>query len=107
MRRDVAPFVPTSTAVGEHVEAIVNDGRWVAQCRCGSAQVVDPEHSMFFCVECLNDYAGGQWVTIRFPRGRASIERLLEARPDRRTMNWRPGESLSDLRRENRQRGVE
>lgn len=106
LRRDVEPFVPESTAVGEHVGALVNDGRWLVQCRCGSAQLVDPNEPRFFCVECLNDHVGGQWVAVRFPGDTGAIEEALEQREHRGAMNWRPGETVEDLLAENEAHGV-
>lgn len=106
LRRDVEPFVPQSTAVGEYVDAAVNDGRWLVQCRCGSAQLVQPDEPRFFCIECLNDHVGGQWVTVRFPSEVKAIEELLEQREDRGAMNWEPGETVEDLQAENEAHGV-
>lgn len=83
------------------VEAEINHGRWIARCQCGGAECVDPDWPFLVCCSCG---AGPQ--NIRFPRDRKQIESELLKRPDRTTRNWRPGETLADLRQENAEHGI-
>lgn len=108
MRADIEPFVPESTALDEAIEAFVNDGRWVVQCPdCRSGQLVDPETiERFFCIECLNERVDRQWVPVRYPAEVEEIEAALSVRVLWERMNWRPGETVEDLRRENREHGI-
>ncbi|WP_435285904.1 hypothetical protein [Streptomyces bacillaris] len=78
-RRYVRPEGPS----GDTVYARVNQNRWVADCYCGSAQVVSPTDPRYGCIEC-----GWGWTTLLFPEDVAAVEAqmLLEPRPALR--NW-------------------
>lgn len=89
------------------VSAYVNAGRWLAKCECGGCEYVDLEQLVFMCCNCWNAEVGHRWRPIVIPKQRVAIERLLLKRPDGATRNWRPGETIADLARENREHGVE
>lgn len=80
-QRRVPP--PDGVLAGQRVYAHINHNRWIADCRCGSAQVVSPTDPRFACTEC-----GWGWVIVVFPRdadkAEKEVERLL---PHER--NWR------------------
>jgi hypothetical protein len=62
--------------------ARINHNRWVADCPCGSAQVVSPADPKFACTEC-----GYGWAQLIFPDDVAAVEALLdELLPHER--NW-------------------
>ena len=83
-----------------------NHGRWVVDCPCGSAQLASRDDPRFFCSECLNAWALGKWVGLEWPSAHEEIEGLLMQRPDIRTQNWNPSESVLALAIENADRGV-
>lgn len=88
--------------------AYVNAGRWIAKCECGGAEYVDPAMPVFFCCSCWNRADGHRWRGVRLPAepGRSAIEDVLLARPAEVNRNWRPGERVRDLERENTQHGL-
>lgn len=88
--------------------ARVNAGRWIADCECGGAEYVDPEMRIAMCCSCWNRADGHRWRGVRLPAepGRSALEAVLLARPDLATRNWRPGERVRDLERENRGHGL-
>lgn len=80
VQRRVIP--PDGFILGQHVYARINHNRWVADCRCGSAQVVSPADPRTACTEC-----GLGWITLVFPEDPDAIEAALsELLPDER--NW-------------------
>jgi len=88
---------------GPPVAARVDYGRWIADCpRCTGAEFVDPGWPLFVCCSC-----GSGPHSVTFPSPREEIEGELLKRPDGATRNWRPGESVADLRRENREGGTD
>lgn len=112
------------SAVAEPVtHAYVDLGRWVARCPfCPSAQVVHPDDPRFLCGGadgCANHPVAGAYVPVVFPpaRTRAAVERELVKRINLRDRNFYPagaarqhgrgaGETVADLRRENKERGL-
>lgn len=86
------------------VNAFVNHGRWIAQCECGGAEVVDPKDPFFLCLNCHNDEFGGRMRLVRFPADQRLVEAALLERKDPRTRNWRVGESIDRLRKETERR---
>jgi hypothetical protein len=84
------------------VDVYVSHGRWVADCPCGGGMVGSPELEEVACTDCATLYR------VRFPdeRERQQIEALLIARPHKKNRNWRPGESVEDLRADNVQHGI-
>ena len=80
-----------------------NHSRWVADCPnpyCGSALQMEPGEFEFRCWDC------GAESEVVWPPNHADIETLLSMRPDPRTRNWEPGESLHDLLHENAAHGI-
>ncbi len=73
---------PDGFVIGQRVYARINHNRWVADCPCGSAQVVTPDDPRMACTEC-----GYGWVRLVFPKDPAAAEeKLAELLPHRR--NW-------------------
>lgn len=101
--------IPREFASLPPVQARIDQGRWLADCPnsyCTNAHMIDLDDPRFFCTACGNQAAGGEWLHVEFPPDRAAIERTLLRRPRPENRNWRTGESLSDLRRENREHGL-
>jgi hypothetical protein len=110
------------------VTARVDFGRWIADCECGGAEYVDPEHTFFFCQSCGNQAFGGQLRSVIFPDeetraqievaltarevddsfGKDEIQRAMQAKPKIRGLarSWNPDESVSDLKKQNRKAGL-
>ena len=93
------------------VAARVNAGRWIADCPtpdCHGAEYVDPGALMFFCCECRNAPTAHQPIRVAMPadRLRGQIEKALLERPVPATRNWRTGETVAQLRAENKAHGV-
>lgn len=80
-RRIATP--PRDVVIGT-AYAYINHGRWVADCPCGSAQVVTPADPALYCVDCLPD----GWLTLIFPADCASAEAEVAELP-KRERNWR------------------
>ncbi|MFF5445499.1 hypothetical protein [Streptomyces sp. NPDC012888] len=79
-QRRVQP--PAGFIVGVSVYARINHGRWIADCTCGSAQVVTPDDPRFACPEC-----GYGWVRVTFPANPAQAEDAVADLPPHRR-NW-------------------
>jgi hypothetical protein len=87
----------------------VDDGRarWIADCPdClaagrSRAEYVWLASPFLFCTACGNREVGGRWRRVDLPDDRATIERLLLARPDPETRWWTPGETVEQLQTEN------
>jgi len=80
------------------VQAYVGAGAWRVRCTCGEAPPADPDWRLACCSGCGAIYEG-----VHFPPADtlAAIEAVLVLRPNQATRNWRPGETLEDLRAEN------
>jgi len=90
------------------LKARVYRNLWIVECPdCKSAEMVDTDHPLFFCSNCLNGALDGRWRRVEFPaaKQRAQIEGVLALRPNPDTRNWAPGESVAALKRENREHG--
>lgn len=98
---DVALNVFADTA-GEPLEVAANHGRWVVQCPCGGAQLAHPDDRRFLCCDCGNVDNAGRYRPVVWPKAWQQIGQLLDARADRTLRNWRPGETVAELRRENK-----
>ena len=72
--------VPDGTLLGVQVWARIDAGRWVADCPCGSAQVVTPTDPRFACPEC-----GTGWIVVIFPKDADTAEAAVteELPPER------------------------
>lgn len=95
-------------ANGKAVEAEINCGRWIARCKCGGAEVVDPDEPIFMCLSCGNKKNKGLLLPVTFPDkdARKMIENCLAVR-EIENCNWKFGEQVADLRKENLSRGLE
>ena len=82
----------------------VRQGTWLAVCACQGAEY-GWEEGYFVCLSCFNAGAGHRILRTAFPDERADIESILELRP-LPNRNWRPGETVEDLRRENAEHGL-
>lgn len=99
---------PRMAPKSEAIEAYVNEGRWVVECPdCAGAQLACLTDPRFMCCECGNVVVDGRWRPVLLPaaRTREAIGKILEPRL---TLNqhWRPGETVADLKRENREHDV-
>ena len=92
---DYDRFCEADTTRGA-IPAFVSAGRWVADCECGAGiGCPDPAWGTHgVCRDCRARYA------LVWPDELAEIEAALEARP-LRNQNWKPGESVGALLREN------
>ena len=87
------------------LQAQVTEGLWFASCPdCKTPVIVDNQEPSFFCTTCLNAGNDGHPYAVDF-RGKAEVEELFARRKDPRTRNWLPGETIEDLKREQRTRG--
>ena len=82
----------------------IRQGNWLAICACNGAEY-GWEEGFFVCLSCFNAAAGHKLLRTVFPAEREEIENILELRP-LPNRNWRPGETLEDLRRENIDHGL-
>lgn len=105
---------PVPQAAGLPVAlAYINHGRWVVECPlgCGDAKLVtDVMPRRYICTDAM--CPGDGWYHVRMPAARAEIEAELLKRPARRpdvavTRNWLPGETVDDLKDQNRARGID
>lgn len=99
-----APVVDVAVPGVAYAEA--NWSRWVARCPaglCTNAVQVQRWQPRFVC-----DGAGGcGWTTeLVWPADPEAVEVLLAMRPDAKTRNWVPGETLNDLLADNTTHGV-
>ena len=108
-RKDVEAHVPETTAEQPVLHAFVNDFRWLVQCPvCNGAQLAARGDPRFFCIDCLNEHAGRQWLPVTWPSTdqQAEIEGLLLKRPLTHTRSWKPDETTEQLRGQNVAHGV-
>ena len=114
LRRHGRPPAPTYDSTKGKVKAYINHGRWVVECPsdiCKGAMVVTSAEPYFLCPSCGNSENNGYWYGVQFPGPRTRIEAVLMKRPaanpwEAFARNWSPGETLTDLRRENREHGI-
>lgn len=81
-----------------------NWSRWVVDCSspwCTSAMTLPAGTLLMRCLDC-------SWFTepIVWPEQIDMIETVLLMRPDEKTRNWEPGETVFDLIAENLQHGI-
>jgi hypothetical protein len=99
--------LPKEVDTTEFAIAMVNHGRWIAQCPwCPSAAYVSLSDRRFFCCECYNFDVDGKWINVIFPEDAEEIALLLGMRPRHENRNWLPGETLEMIREENARNGV-
>lgn len=84
------------------VQARVNHGRWLTDCpNCKGGALTHPVWKVACCGEC-----GCVMRIVEFPENVSAIEVVLLARSTRDVQNWVPGETVTDLLRENAEHGV-
>jgi hypothetical protein len=96
----------TGVAIPGVTYAEANWGRWLARCPaglCTNAMQVRRWQQRF---ECAGPGSCGWTTEISWPADPEAIEVLLAMRPESRTRNWLPGESLEQLLVENAQHDV-
>lgn len=85
-------------AIGKPVSAFVDYGRWVAQCECNGAEIVDPDVPEFFCFSCGNESNGGRLRPVIFPNEIKEIEKQLLSVKDTAFRYWKADESMDKLK---------
>ena len=100
------PMPVGEEVIGLAVVALVSHGRWIAECECKSAQLLDPDDQKFFCIRCFNVNNDGGWRPVQWPANRNAIEQVLLARPDFAIRNWLPTETVEMLQAENEAHGL-
>jgi hypothetical protein len=89
--------------VGDY--AFANWGRWLVLCSdpfCFNAMQIYPGQDLVTCTECRTTLGPLIW-----PADPEAVETVLLMRPDFRTRNWHPGETLEDLLVENTAHGID
>ncbi|CBG71864.1 hypothetical protein SCAB_48131 [Streptomyces scabiei 87.22] len=82
--------LPDGFVIGQKAYARINHNRWVADCPCGSAQVVTPADPRMACTEC-----GYGWLALTFPEGVAAVEAsVADELPHLRNW-WHPDDPVS------------
>ncbi|WP_371612871.1 hypothetical protein [Streptomyces clavifer] len=76
-------IVPPTDTVDQTYYARVNHNRWLADCVCGSAQIVSPDDPRYGCTEC-----GYGWAALIFPDDVAAVEAELLAIEEPHLRNW-------------------
>jgi hypothetical protein len=76
---------PTGFMLGHQIFARINHNRWVADCPCGSAQIVTPADPRLACTECR---AG--WFRLVFPADPAAAEASVAADLPHERNWWNP-----------------
>lgn len=92
--RHTKPYV----YVGQ-VMLVVHHSTWQLQCMCGNYPVYDPEWELAACYSCgaiFHQAPPGDWK---------EIQRVLINRPELATRNMLAGQTLKELRAENREHG--
>lgn len=107
---------PPTSEVAASIPAELEHGRWIAKCPnrpigCGGALNASLTEPVFLCADCGSPENNGKWYAVAFPPDRAGIEAMLLKRPaviadSAIRRNWKPGESIADLQRENTEHGV-
>lgn len=76
---------PEGFVLGHRVYAQINHNRWVADCPCGSAQVVSPADERMACTEC-----GAGWFALVFPEDVQAVEEGLAGLLPHERNWWHP-----------------
>lgn len=78
-------LLPPEENVDQTYFARINQNRWIADCICGSAQVVSPTDPRCSCTEC-----GWGWCTVVYPGDVAAVEAALMSQPPHLRNWWHP-----------------
>lgn len=82
---------PAGLILGHKIYARINHGRWVADCPCGSAQVVTPADQRMACTEC-----GAGWFQLLYPEDADAAEaEVIDKLPHERNW-WHPDDESWD-----------
>jgi hypothetical protein len=81
---------PSGLLFGHTVYVRIDAGRWVADCPCGSAQVVSVTDPRMFCVECLTG-----WHQLIVPADPAAAEQAVAWQPAHARFWWQDGDTTS------------
>lgn len=91
------------------IHAEINTGRWIVKCPvCPGAQMAHRTERWFFCTDCLNQHIDSRMASVNWPDESEvrELQRVLMDRPVPLNRNWKPGETVEHLERENAARGV-
>lgn len=77
--------LPDGLLLGHITYARIDAGRWVADCPCGSAQVVTPTDPRLGCPEC-----GAAWFPLTFPDDVAAAEAAVAELLPAERFWWHP-----------------
>lgn len=88
--------------------ADINHGRWIARCPCctGGAMYISKVDRTFWCMNCRNACSDYHPIRVVFPPDASERERIMLARPDPTTRSCLYNETIEDLAKENRLRGL-
>ena len=86
---------PAPAETDQPLVARVDFGRWLGDCPCGDAPVIDPEWSLACCLTC-----GAIYRAIVMPDDAKAIEAALLERPYPLNRFWFTYETVDDLRAE-------
>lgn len=101
IRHGITGLVPQLVDDAKPVYAFVDQGRWIAKCECGGAEIVWNE-GLFMCQSCWNSAHKHNFRSVVWPKQRTSIEALLDLRP-LLNRNWLLDETVEQLQRENQE----
>lgn len=85
--------------VGDPVPVKVSESCWQLVCSCGNTPMYDPEWALACCYTCGAVYDQGP------PKDWREIERVLLNRPNQINRHMLVGQTLDELRAENREHG--
>lgn len=97
---------------GTTLKARIDWGRWLVDCPdCPSAAMVSENERVYWCLSCGNASVKFAWRKVQMPQARKSIEAALMKRPAAQpnnavTRNWKPGETVAELEKVNKDNGV-
>src|SRR5689334_1373498 len=92
-----------SVEVPTPITAYVDHGRWLIDCECGAANMVQPDWILAGCLAC-----GAIHSHVVIPSDRSEGEAVLNARPREIQRNWwiHRGETVEQLQADNLARNV-
>jgi hypothetical protein len=76
---------PGGFLLGHLIYARINHNRWVADCPCGSAQVISPADPRFACTEC-----GAGWFRLVVPADPEAVEAEVSDQLPHERNWWNP-----------------
>ena len=85
--------------VSDPIDAYVNHGRWLINCKCNGGGLTSPLFKVSCCFDC-----GRVYTNVVFPSNAEAIEESLLKRNDDANRNWQ-GESLDVVTAETQEKG--